>query len=492
MKRFLCVLLPLILLPCVGGYKIATAQATTNTPTFAWVPLRDQNYSSTREITRLEVLTDGTLWAFAGGSALRLQNGAWKRFDAAPSEVATRQPTSVKWRGQTVKASFDGLSIGDGNAIRHIAMPPSSGTHISALLPRGNMLWAALFGDGIWSWNGISWSHPELHLPPQAREITALAESSNAETVWIGTRRQGVWQLSKGQWHQHLEPDEPFAHNIQSLCSFRGALWASTLEDGLVVCDANGWQHIGKSKSTLSSNAPRQMAVFAGKLYVRHSNEIVDQFDGTTWKRNVFPLLPRKQIISLAADDKCLYLGQWGGWSEWDGKTFSHHLRLPNLQIVPLQHICPDGPNLWLGTENRGLFCWKRDTQKLEHFDESDGLPDHWITAINRTGSTVFAGTFGSGLACYTNGSKAWQIPPELKGIGITSIVSGEAGQTWIATRYGLFQRSVQGEVQACDANLSTNQREIQTLLWTPNGLWLGTRNGLIFRTRATLNGNIP
>ncbi|RYX86834.1 hypothetical protein EON83_01235 [bacterium] len=452
----------------------ATAQAT------AWSPPSPQTYSSSREIDRLIVLPDGTLWAKTSGGALRLQNGEWKKFNAAPAELGAPLPP-LKWRGQTVSASIEGLAVGT----RPVPLPNSSGTHISALLPRGSVLWAALFGDGIWAWDGAKWSGPPLQLPDQAREITSLAQSANGQLVWAGTRRQGVWQYSDGTWKQHLEPNEPFAHNIQYLQSYRGALWGSTLEDGLVIRDAKGWQHIGKG--TLSSNAPRQMVVFAGKLYVRHSNEVVDQFDGTTWKRNVFPTLPRKQIISMAADNKRLYLGQWGGWSEWDSKTFSHHLRIPELQIVPLQHIVPDGNDVWLGTENRGLFHWKRATQTLEHSDERNGLPDHWITGIKRTGNTVFVGTFGSGLAIRNDGEKIWQAPTELKQTGITALVSDSTGNTWIATRYGLFCCTPQGQIQARNASLDPDEREIQTLLPTPTGLWLGNRNNLLFRPYTVL-----
>lgn len=455
----------------------------------AWAPTTDQEFTSTREVNEFRVQEDGTLWASTSGGALRFKNGAWDKFDSLPREVAAQSKPPCLWDGQKVTFSLTGLSIGEGKTARLVPLPPSRGTHISAVLARGPLLWVALFGDGIWSWNGVSWNRPDLHLPSQAQELTALAQSRDGKTVWLGTRRQGIWQLTSGTWKQQLQPDEPFAHNVQFLQQFRGALWASTLEDGIVIRDASGWKHLGKG--VLSSNAPRQIVVFRGKLYVRHSNEIVDQFDGTTWKRNVFPILPRKRIISLAADEKRLYLGQWGGWSEWDGKTFVHHLRLPELQIVPLQHIVSDGDGLWLGTENRGLFRWKRTARRLEHFDERNGLPDQWISSIGRSGDTVYAGTFNSGLAWRSDGEKSWDTSPELQRRGVTAIVADEAGRMWIGTRYGLFCRDEKGIMCACRANLTPQEQEIQSLLWTPHGLWIGSRNVLLFRTRTSLESTL-
>ena len=368
----------------------------------------------------------------------------------------------------------------------------SSGTHWSDSIRHGDSIWVAMFGDGIWEWNGKTWSKPDLKLPDAAREITSLAQSKDGKTIWVGTRREGVWEYSGNRWKQHLQSDEPFAHNIQFLQKFGGALYASTLEDGLVIREAAGWKHLGKS--TLSSNAPRQLVVFQNKLYVRHSNEVVDCFDGKSWKQNVFPALPRKQIISIASDANNLYLGQWGGWSAWDGKNFAHHLKIPELQIVPLMQIFPDGDQsknskLWLGTENRGLFMWNEDSQKLQHFDERDGLPDDWITSLNRSGSTLFAGTFKGGVAWLDEKSAAkkprWQTA--LKGSGVTSIVVERDGSTLVGTHFDLYQRDEKGKFISLSNWMQGNDREIQAMLSTDEGLWIGTRNSLLFRTNESM-----
>ena len=115
----------------------------------------------------------------------------------------------------------------------------------------------------------------------------------------------------------------------------------STLQDGIASLTPDGWRHI--AATGISTGSPRQMVEFRGLLYLRHSNGVVDSFDGRKWTRGVFSALPRKQASCLAADGSQLYVGQWGGWSEFDGEHWTHHLRLPGLQGVPVTAIRPDG-----------------------------------------------------------------------------------------------------------------------------------------------------
>ncbi len=468
MKRLLGILAPLALAAIIA-VGARPQQQPRRASAAVWAPPSDRNYRSTREIERLQIAPGGAITAQTSGGNWRLNNGKWSELRSALPDVA-----AIKWRGLNVTANFDGLRVGDTS----VGMPLSSGTHISAIVARPDAVLAAIFGDGIWQWNGKNWTRADLNLPASAREITALAQASDG-TIWLGTRRAGVWSLRGKIWKQHLQTGEPFAHNVQNLCAFRGALWASTLEDGLIVRDARGWKHVGKPE--ISSNAPRQLVVFAGKLYVRHSNEKVDVFDGLVWKRNEFDKLPRKQIISLAADDRNLYLGQWGGWSAWNGAKFSHFLKLPALQIVPLVQIVPDAKtgDLWLATENRGLFNWDARARKLRHFDERDGLPDDWITGVVRSGNRVYAGTFQGGVAWKNDGENRWHASNWKANI---SALASDAGKVWVATRTGLYCSDKTGELKECGLRLSPAQREIQALLPAKNGLWIGTRGGLLFR----------
>lgn len=545
------------------------------------IPERDGAWSATREIICLAAAPDGSLWAGTTGGVLRREpSGVWRKWTRAdglsahearaisfedgairvrfPTSTAlwrdskwqientslkpdsTPQSTSVAWRGARWTATTSELreeKTGDDGKtkVTTFALPPSSGTHISALWPRGATLWAALFGDGLWSFDGTKWQRVPIEIPLSAREMTALCEDNN--TLWIGTRRSGVWSFAGGQWTPHLKADEPWNHNIQNMTMFEGELWGSTLEDGLWARTSGGWKYF---ESELSSNAPRQLIVFREALWVRHGGGQVDKWDGTRWSKNVFPFLPRGKVFSIATDGRKLYLGQWGGWSEWDGQSWEHFMNLPELQGIPVMTLLPDGDGqtLWLGTQNRGIIEATRtieiardgppkiaDTQfsaaqlqkvadgesplpeitpsdelngaiplspslpqigyDLKFHDERHGLSDDWITALSRSSKVLYAGTFVGGL-CRQNGAH-WLASKELAGENVTALEPDGDGGIFITTRTGLWHRNDKGKMANLGAQVPWLDTELQALSATDGGLWIGSRTGLFWLRQSTL-----
>ena len=281
---------------------------------YSVTPTRDRAFTSTRTITGIVVAPDGTLWVgTTGGVVRRNRNGDWQKFTRSdglpshevrslswtkrglsvrfPSGAATWQndhwqaepeaPTpgelpslpgqtcATVWRNQPCAATLEGLSVRENSKWHSFPLPPSTGTHISALLPEGDVLTAAMFGDGLWAFDGEHWKPCDIRLPKEMLEITAMAR--DGETLWIGTRNAGIWEGRGGRWLPHFQPDEPVQNDCEALTMYQGSLFVSTLEDGLAVRTPQGWGH-GKN-GQLSSDAPREMAVFGNRLIIRHGNE---------------------------------------------------------------------------------------------------------------------------------------------------------------------------------------------------------------------------
>ncbi len=486
-------------------------------------PAASRVFTSTRSVTSLLLEEDGTLWAGTTGGVLRRSpSGQWRKWtrqDGLPSEEVRQLSVSaagevqaafpraaavwhagvwqsrpeagsdaafsaaetcppVVWNGMRCTAGLTGLTLGDGPDARHLPLPPSAGTHVSALLPQGAAVWAALYGDGLWERSGDVWKPVLPGLPPEAREITALA--ARGTNVWVGTRQAGLWRHGPDGWRRETPPQsEPEDHNIQSLASYDGCLYASTLQEGLVIKTPSGWHQV--TVPSLSSAAPRQLVVFGGRLFVRHGSGVVDRWDGTRWARNVFAFLPRGGVSALATDGTRLYAAQWGGWSETDGHIWTHHLTLPALRGQIITALCPEGSTLWLGTQGRSVAEVSRAAGTVRWHDERAGLTDDWITCLAQIGPTLCAGTFVGGLNCRTarSGPKTrWSAPAALWGSNITALAPDGTGGVWAATRTGVWHRSASGLWATLESFL---EPEAQALLPVPGGLWIGTRTGLDF-----------
>ena len=465
-------------------------------------PTQSEIFTSTNEVRALDF--DGqSLWAATAGGLLRVENGnvkTWTRREGLPANEAfdleredgklsarfpvaratwdgakwqsqsapewKRRAPSVTWNDAKVVAELDGLQIGETK----FPLPmQAAGTHISALLPRGKVLLVAVYGDGLWRFDGTNWtSGPQL--PDEAREVTSLA--GDEEKLWIGTRRDGLFERTGESWKEWKSDDQPFAHNVQFLAEFGGVLWASTLDDGLIARTGKGWRHV--SPPQLSSSAPRQMLSWRNQLYVRHGGGIVDAFDGASWGKNALKTIPRRGVYALAGDDKRLLAAGWGGWSEWDGQKWTPHYDLPGLKGVPIMNVAMQGEDVWIGTQSRGLAKWTRATGELRFYDERDGLSDDWITALLVDGERVWAGTFVGGLHVYEAGQ--WRAFEATKGENVTAIVPGANGGVWATTRHGLFRARGSVAEKVSESWLDDEQQAI----WAgENGLWIGARTSL-------------
>ena len=501
--------LPLLFvaLAVVSCRNVEMPNASAPAPIYAPMvePTQNAIFTATNEIRALD--WDGTaLWAATAGGVLHYEDGnlkKWTRRDGLPSNEAfdlerengslsarfptsraswdgknwqsqpapewTRQAPTTQWKNQKVVANLDGLQIGEAK----FALPTqTSGTHISALLARGNVLLVAIFGDGLWRLDGKNWTRGPL-VPGEAREILSLA--GDDKNLFMGTRRNGIFKRDGATWKPLISGDDPFNHNVQNLAQFDGVLWASTLDDGLIARSGKGWRHVAAEQ--ISSSAPRQLLEWRNKLYVRHGNGIVDAFDGASWEKNTLKSIPRRGVYALAGDDKNLLAAGWGGWSVWDGQSWTPHYDLPALKGVPIMNLALQGEDIWIGTQSRGIAKWTRATNELKFFDERDGLNDDWITALCVDGERVWAGTFVGGLHVYENGK--WRAFEETKGMDVTAIAPDKSGGVWAATRRGLFRARSQN---AEKSDINWLDAEQQALCAGANGLWIGARTSLNYQ----------
>ncbi len=103
----------------------------------------------------------------------------------------------------------------------------------------------------------------------------------------------------------------------------------------------------------------------------------------------------------------------------WDGKKLgSLH---PALAGLPVTALAGSEGDLWVGTLDRGVFRWHAG--QLDHFSETEGVPDPEILSLAVDGNRLYAGT-ALGIAAFEDGRFARVLAPGL--FARTLLVHGE------------------------------------------------------------------
>ncbi len=380
--------------------------------------------------------------------------------------------------GGVFLATALGLWRWDGKQWQTLALPPGSpASHVSALCVKNGLVYAGLYGDGVYEWQAGQWRR----VPDAARQsqyVTALAATPGG--VAVGTRTGGVWDWTNSRWQARAQPAALPSGDIYGLAVYRGALWAGTFDSGLLRMDSQGQKVITRADG-LRADAPRALVVFGDRLYVRHTTGQVDcTGDGLSWHPAFTTReLPRSLVSALATDGRRLYIGGWAGWSAWNGQTWEHHDHDPALAHQVVTAIAARPGEVWIGTQKQGLFRYANGG--YTHFFEAQGLTDDWITCLSVTPSRVLVGTYTGGLLQMS----AWSDNPcfsvilKPQNFAVRAVSLRPDGQALAATPLGVYAEGAHGW-RLLDPRRCGGQ-ETQALLALPTGAWIGSRTGLAF-----------
>lgn len=256
--------------------------------------------------------------------------------------------------------------------------------------------------------------------------------------------------------------------NVQSMAQLGDLIFAGTLEEGLWVRDAKGlWSEL----KNLPSRCPRTMVRLGDRLIVRFSDGSLIEL-GSDLKWNLLTSkLPRREALAIATQGSKLFVAQPGGYSEFDGKEWTHHFGIKLLTGAAISTITASERELWVGVQGLGIVVVDLSSGEAKLIDERSGLTDDWVTQIALTTNGVTVGTFVGGAL--DKADQGFNCLTETAGSCVTAI---SADGELIGTRTGLFSRKDGAIHKVVSKGLP---EEIQSLLPTENGLWIGTRNGV-------------
>ena len=300
--------------------------------------------------------------------------------------------------------------------------------------------------------------------------ITAACEDGAGNLV-VGTHGAGVYWFDAAGGCQHITTEEKLSKNfVLSLCfDHEGNLWVGT--------DGGGLDRIKESLFStpdgLSAGVVQSVAEDArGGLWVQ------DNSRGIVYDRTNSLINYGFGAWSVLVDS------QQQIWAGTRGKglfrfTDGNFQRVEAAQKVGLQIFAlfqsRDG-KLWVGGEN-GLGCY--DGQDWKFFSTADGLPASAVRALAEDADeNLWIGTEDGGLFTLRDGKIS---PAHAPVKDISCLLSDRAGVLWAGTFGHGLARLAQGRWSTCAASDGLASDDIGYLIDDDLGnLWLGSYEGLM------------
>lgn len=147
----------------------------------------------------------------------------------------------------------------------------------------------------------------------------------------------------------------------------------------------------------------KQLAESGGAVWALFGDGSVDKLDFGA-DRLVFDVmsgrLKRPWVASLTPTANSLLCGGSGGWAEIGKASLETYPKELEGQVVTA--IAKTGGTVWIGTQRRGLFAFGGG--KSGRFGFAAGLPDSWVTALLPTANGLVVAVADGGLVRISNG----------------------------------------------------------------------------------------
>jgi len=378
--------------------------------------------------------------------------------------VVTGRGTTYSYQGSRLDRATPALPSPSGETQTLPDLPPGSrATHVSAYASSRGIEILAAYDEGLWERQGGPWQRIAA---PGLERVRALAVSDGRIATAIEAGE--IWTRHQNRWQKFATPTGPVG-SIYGLATYHGNLFAASFEHGISEKQGDAWSRV--MPPVISTPHPRECVVFRDQLYARYSTGEVDRFDGKTWTKNVFPWLLRGGATCLFASKTGLWVGQYGGYSRFDGTRWTHDLKRPELRNAVTTALFADGKTLWLGTQDRGLF--RITGIEIRQFDQRQGLGDDWVRHIYARGNNVFVGLFRTG-AYRRDGNQFIRIMPVVRNESTGILPWGKSAMV-LSSREGLytFDRGTSKRIATGDYS------EIQSITKAGTDLWLGLPTGI-------------
>ncbi|WP_437610747.1 two-component regulator propeller domain-containing protein [Sorangium sp. So ce834] len=470
--------------------------------TLSWSAYNTNNGLTSNYIQAIAQGPDGSLWFGTWG-------GGVHRYD----------PKALSWSAYNTNS---GLT---SNYIRTMASD------------RDGSIWFGTWGEGVSQFESATrtWS-AHLHNGPAEGVVQAVTQDADG-ALWFGTSLGGVSRFipKTRSWVTYTTKDGLADNNVQAIAQDAdGTLWFGTLGRGVSRFNPKTRSWVSyTTKDGLADNNVQAIAQDAdGAMWFGTSSRGACRFDprSRAWSTYDDEASIKGSIQAILRDaDGAMWFGtktgalrleRNGSWTKYAKEA------APRDADVRAIAQAADG-SLWFGTRSDGAIRLDRKTRTWSTYTVKDGLAGDdvlsiaqdasgavWVatttgtsrlvlgrtkevgtahtisaarTSLAADGDSIAISQFGRLSTIQLRGSEdpKWSsLPPLARGTGITTLVTGPSGITWVGTDLsGLILSYEEGDSFHLTGDGSLPSNTVTALAAVPgtgsSRVWVGTTAGL-------------
>ncbi|MCK8481610.1 hybrid sensor histidine kinase/response regulator transcription factor [Psychroserpens algicola] len=362
------------------------------------------------------------------------------------------------------------------NTIKKFRHPqlPSTLNIQDILVDLNNNLWIATYGNGLYildsSRQNVSHFTENKDNPYalQYNDVLCLYQDYTG-TVWLGTDGAGL-----SYYDEHLikfnvltNDQTPKDVNVDVIRAItldkQNSLWLGTSGKGLSVINpkTNLYHTYTTYTSNIASNRIMSLLFSDEKLWIGHQGEGLQYMNNngsfesiealkhqTIWK--IYKHAPNQFWLCTRDSGIILYDTEKGIIEHF--RSDNSLLTTNNIRTV----IKGKDHNLWIGSENDGLFFLDGNTKTINAIE---GIKDK-IKSLYYKNEVLWIGTNGNGLKAYhtlDKSAKAFTIANGLSNNVIYAILPDKLGNLWLSSNKGITKFNPNDEFKKCVENFSDN-----------------------------------
>jgi len=385
----------------------------------------------------------GWIWIGTENNGIFLfKDGVLKKFDRKNiSSLKQIQDILFVGNGNIFIGSYSGLYVLYNDKIRQIPELKDYNINDISITSRFGVIIST--NHGIYQTDKLGFHAKPFYEKSNIRVISTIED--NEENLWIGTYRNGLFQIIDNQFKTFSELEGLSASSIGSITS---------LKDGSIL-----------------------VGLINGKLNIIKNNKVRSFYMGMT--------IPNQKIYGLLEDSKRnIWAATYSGVFK---KSPNNQVKIYNSKNGLRGNLCrvifeDKKGNIWIGTRASGLSVLQKNG-RWKYYNKSNGLSSNFILAIDEDKlGNIIVSTDNGGLNIISRDDKISVFNSQNSSISdlCFNVTIDEDNTYWIATKDGISYMKGK-DVFNFDFHTNIPSNAIFDIIPDKNNnFWLSSNDGII------------